>query len=134
MSIVVAFTPSAQGRAALNAGLAQARRTSDHLIVAAHQYHDPDSGRMAADEAEIRRALDELEGHDVDVTVIQDSEQEAGDFLLTTAEEQQASCIVIGLRRKSPIGKLSLGAAARRVVLGSPCPVLTVKDGLPNAS
>ncbi len=36
--------------------------------------------------------------------------------------------MVIGLRRKSPIGKLNLGASARRVVLGAPCPVLTVKD------
>ena len=47
---------------------------------------------------------------------------------MTVAEESAASVIVIGLRRKSPIGKLNLGASARRLVLGAPCPVLTVKD------
>ena len=45
-----------------------------------------------------------------------------------TEEEIRAELVVIGLRRKSPIGKLNLGASARRVVLGAPCPVLAVKD------
>lgn len=47
-------------------------------------------------------------------------------------EEVAASLVVIGLRRKPPIGKLNLGASARRVVLGAPCPVLAVKDDPPH--
>ena len=62
------------------------------------------------------------------MTIRRGPDREIGEFLLSTIEEVDAELVVIGLRRKSPIGKLNLGASARRVVLGAPCPVLAVKD------
>jgi len=50
--------------------------------------------------------------------------------LLGTAEETKAQLIVIGLRRRSPVGKLILGVNAQRVLFDAPCPVLTVKPDL----
>lgn len=128
MSIIVGYTPSSQGRAALKAAVAQARRTREDLVVASHLFYDPENGRSVADEAAIRAALEDLGAEDIASRVRVDDDGDAGEFLLKVAEEETASLIVIGLRRKSPIGKLSLGAAARRVVIAAPCAVLTVKE------
>ena len=43
------------------------------------------------------------------------------------AEETNADFIVIGLRRRTPVGKLILGSNAQRILLDAPCPVLAVK-------
>jgi len=49
------------------------------------------------------------------------------DDLVSVAEEVGADFIVIGLRRRSPVGKLILGSNAQRILLDAPCPVLAVK-------
>ena len=128
MTIVVGYAPSTQGRAALRAGIRYAERTGSPLLVAAHQHAVPGSGGAAATEEEVRAELEE-QGADLEgVTIRRGPDREIGEFLLATIEDVQAELVVIGLRRKSPIGKLNLGASSRRVVLGAPCPVLTVKD------
>ena len=128
MTIVVGYAPSTQGRAALRAGIRYAERTGSPLLVAAHQHAVPGSGGAAATEEEVRAELEEQDADLEGVTIRRGPDREIGEFLLATIEDVQAELVVIGLRRKSPIGKLNLGASARRVVLGAPCPVLTVKD------
>lgn len=49
------------------------------------------------------------------------------DHLVNLAEAESAELVVLGLRRRSPVGKLFLGSNAQRVLLSAPCPVLTVK-------
>ena len=49
------------------------------------------------------------------------------DDLVNVANDVDAEFIVIGLRRRSPVGKLILGSNAQRVLLDAPCPVLAVK-------
>jgi nucleotide-binding universal stress UspA family protein len=54
---------------------------------------------------------------------------EPAEDLLKVAEEVSAELIIIGLRRRSPVGKLILGSTAQRILLDAPCPVLAVKAG-----
>lgn len=53
------------------------------------------------------------------------------DDLVGAAERSSADLIVIGLRRRSPVGKLILGSNAQRILLDAPCPVLAVKPERP---
>jgi nucleotide-binding universal stress UspA family protein len=43
------------------------------------------------------------------------------------ARENEIDEIVIGLRRRSQLGKLLFGSTSRQVILDAPCPVLSVK-------
>jgi len=47
--------------------------------------------------------------------------------LVEVAEEVGAKLIVIGMRRRSPVGKLLLGSNAQRILLDATCDVLAVK-------
>ncbi len=52
---------------------------------------------------------------------------EAADEVLETVRETGADLVVIGVRHRSPVGKLLLGSTAQRILLEAPCPVLAVK-------
>ena len=53
--------------------------------------------------------------------------REAHEEILSVARERRAELVVIGLRRRSPVGKLPMGSTAQRVLLEATCPVLAVK-------
>ena len=128
MTIVVGYSPSGQGRAALKAALRYGARTGEGLAIASHLYNDSERGLTAATEREVQAELAALGAELTKVSVHSSAERDIGEFILAVVEDVAASLVVIGLRRKPPIGKLNLGASARRVVLGAPCPVLAVKD------
>jgi len=52
---------------------------------------------------------------------------EAGEDLVQLTDEHKAGEVIIGVRRRSKVGKLIFGSTAQYVVLNAPCPVVTVK-------
>ena len=52
---------------------------------------------------------------------------EAGEDLVQLAGEHQADEVIVGVRRRSKVGKIIFGSTAQYVVLNAPCPVVTVK-------
>ena len=46
---------------------------------------------------------------------------------VAAADEEHATLIVVGIRHRTPVGKLLLGSVAQRIILEAHCPVLAVK-------
>ena len=133
-TIVVGYVPKAEGRAALRRAAEEARLRRARLIV----INSSRGGRDFDDEDAIRseHELDQVRKQLADAEVESEIRQlvrgkDVADDLISTAEDVDAQLVVIGLRRRSPVGKLILGANAQRVLFDAPCPVLTVK---PSAS
>jgi len=53
--------------------------------------------------------------------------QSPGEELVEFARDNDIDEIIIGVRKKSNLGKLIFGSTARYVILKAPCPVVTVK-------
>jgi nucleotide-binding universal stress UspA family protein len=55
--------------------------------------------------------------------------RDIADEILKIATEVAADAIVIGIRHRTPVGKLLLGSVAQRVIIDAACPVIAVKPG-----
>ncbi|UER54059.1 universal stress protein [Kineosporiaceae bacterium SCSIO 59966] len=130
MAIVVGYVPTKEGRAALKTAAAEARLRNTKMIVINSNRGgrdlDAEEARRYEDElAAVRRQLDEV-GVEHEVRQLVRGLEPAED-LIAVAEETGAQMIVIGLRRRTPVGKLILGSNAQRILLDAPCAVLAVK-------
>jgi nucleotide-binding universal stress UspA family protein len=128
MRIVVGYIPTSEGLAAVDWATAHAKLVGAELVVVNTgkngDYSHPqfasaqDIDALDADltsqgiEHEIRRPTDGLP---------------AADAILTAATDVGADMIVIGLRRRTAVGKLITGSSAQAVLLAADCPVVGVK-------
>ena len=128
MTIVVGYVPTPEGEAALTAAISESvlREEPLHVVNSSRGDSLVDS-RFASEEglAAIRSKLDAA-------GVVYEIEQEvrgreASDEIVDIAQRINANLIVIGLRRRSPTGKLITGSQAQRILLDAHCPVLAVK-------
>ncbi|WP_363326355.1 universal stress protein [Haloactinopolyspora sp.] len=129
-AIVVGYVPKAEGRAALRRAAEEAKLRGARLVVVnsargGREYDDETAVEADAELAAVRTQLAEA-GIDAEVRQLVRGMDVAED-LVAVAEETTADFIVIGLRRRSPVGKLILGSNAQRILLDAPCPVLAVK-------
>lgn len=122
-AIVVGYVDKPEGRAALRRAAAEAKLRRAKLVVVNSQsaVGAPVDEALAAVQAELAN-----EGLDHEVREPARG-LEPAEELIAVAEEVAAEVIVIGLRRRSPVGKLILGSNAQRVLLDASCPVLAVK-------
>lgn len=138
MSIVVGYADTPHGRAALEEATSLARLLGSRLHIIRYVGHDAGESptRVMAERATIQQIDDELEsvanrlteeGIDVATEVRHGLQNGVSQALVETAEREQAERLVIGMRRRSPVGKLVMGSVVQDVLLAADCPVLAVK-------
>lgn len=116
MTVLVAVPDSREGRAALLAGAEEARMLGTDLVVVNLALSPLDTAGLPADVA-------------VEVVDRQGpADRDPVDAVLDEITARPgAQRLVIGLRRRSPIGKAILGSVSQRLLLESPLPVVAVK-------
>lgn len=122
-TVVVGYVPKPEGDAALARAIEEAKlRAADLVVVNSHR------SRTDEGEPDLGAARAALEASGVPYEVRQLVRGfEAAEDLISVAESHDAELLVIGLRRRTPVGKLILGSNAQRVLLDAHCPVLAVK-------
>ncbi|MFE9018639.1 universal stress protein [Streptomyces sp. NPDC007808] len=128
MTILVGYVPSPEGEAALRAAIDEAGRRREKLLVVNTSRGDALVDPRFAQEPDLTHVREDLAALGVDFDVRQVlGARDAADEIIDLAERTEASLVVIGLRRRSAVGKLIMGSAAQQILLGVGCPVLAVK-------
>jgi nucleotide-binding universal stress UspA family protein len=129
-TIVVGYVPKPEGHAALTRAAEEAQLRGARLVVVnshrgGREFDRDDAVETEEDLEAIRTQLQDAGvEHEIRQLV---RGMDPADDLVNVANDVDADFIVIGLRRRSPVGKLILGSNAQRVLLDAPCPVLAVK-------
>ncbi|GAA2490207.1 universal stress protein [Terrabacter carboxydivorans] len=126
--ILLGYIPTPQGEAALAAAIGEAtahdesvlviNMSRDDKLVDAHRAESSTLDRLDRDLAEsgVAHEVRRIE-HGTD----------PADQIIGVIEAEHPRMLVIGIRHRSPVGKLLLGSTAQRLLLDAACPVLAVK-------
>ncbi|MFC7752350.1 universal stress protein [Tsukamurella soli] len=115
MTVIVAVTDNPEGRLALTSAATEAKGFGTDLVVV-------NLGLTSLDVSGV--------DPDVDITVVDRvgrDDRDPVDAVLDEITDRQPSRLVIGVKRRSPLGKAVLGSVSQRLLLHSPIPVLAVK-------
>ena len=129
MTIVVGYVPRPEGRAALRHAVAEATLRGEDLLVvnAARGQAWTEAGVATEEDIDAVQAELARSGVPFDIRRVLAGDDPATE-VMDAAAEASAQLIVIGLRRRSAVGKLIMGSTSQRILLEAGCPVLAVKD------
>ena len=130
MTILVAYVPRPEGQAALDKGLEIALRRKESLVVVNAGPGGTQEDTSVAEAYDIERVEKLLAASGVDAKLKQFIRgKSAVEEIQVLIDTLPVSVLIIGLRKRSPVGKLFLGSVAQELLLSVPCPVLAVKAG-----
>jgi nucleotide-binding universal stress UspA family protein len=115
MTVIVAVPDSPEGVAALAAAVAEAELLGADLVAVNLALRPLDTSSIPAS---VKVTILERHGR---------SDRDPVDAVLDDIEEHRARRLVIGVKRRSPVGKAILGSVSQRLLLEAPIPVLAVK-------
>jgi nucleotide-binding universal stress UspA family protein len=125
--IVVGYSADPFGRAALEHGISEAKLRRTTLWVINSSSGEAYVDAAFAQPSEILDVEKHLNECGVEFELTQPVGVDAVDELLKAMDRDDAELLVIGIRHRSPVGKLLLGSVSQQLLLECPKPVLAVK-------
>jgi len=130
MNILVAYDGTKEAREAARVAAMHAKAFGGRIILAFSMVGGPEIPRQ-----EFERAEKELQSQAITLkeegfeceTLLSVRGLETGEDIVKIAEEKGAEEIIIGVQRKSKVGKLLFGSTAQYIILNAACPVVTVR-------
>lgn len=128
MTILVAYVPRPEGQAALEKGVELARQNNERLVVVNAGVGGSKEDASLATVPDVDDVEKFLSQSGVDAQFKQFIRGEtAVAEIEELVETLGASLLIIGLRKRSAVGKLLLGSVAQELLLNVSCPILAVK-------
>ncbi len=130
MNIIVAYDNSSAAKLALDKAKQHAAAFTARILVATSLEggagESKDEVRKA--ESNLEKVKSEFDAQGIDCeTHLLIRGLTAGEDIVLFAREQDAEELIIGIKKRSKVGKLMFGSTAQYVILNAPCPVLAVK-------
>jgi nucleotide-binding universal stress UspA family protein len=116
MTIIAVVTDSREGRNALVEAVAEAKRLGSDLVAVNLGSAELDVTNLDTDGLTL--TIVDRGGRDKD---------DSADAVFDEIAARQATRLVIGVKRRTPVGKAFLGSLSQQLLLNSPVPVLAVK-------
>jgi nucleotide-binding universal stress UspA family protein len=127
MTIVVGYSADAYGRAALEHGIAEAKLRGTGMRVVNSTSGNAYVDSHFAQSGEVHNIEERLANCGVEFELTQPVGVDTAEELLKEMDRPDAELLVIGVRHRSPVGKLLLGSVSQQLLLECPKPVLAVK-------
>ncbi|HEU4337959.1 MAG TPA: universal stress protein [Nocardioides sp.] len=119
MTVVVAYADTPPGHAAVEAAVAESAREREPVVLVPAV-----RGEVPPDVDELERRWPAAAGR---FEVAHADLGDPSDAVVQVAQRRDARLVVLGLRARTPVGKLVFGSTAQRILLDATCPVLAVK-------
>ena len=130
MKIMVGFDGSKVSEAALELAVKHAQTFGAQIFLVQSMVGGPEVPKrdFQNNERELKYRQNEFKKQDIECeSLLSVRGLEPGEDLTRLAEEHKVDEIIVGVRRRSKVGKLVFGSTAQYVILNAPCPVVTVK-------
>jgi len=135
VAIIVELSENPLGELAIERAIAEATLRKQPIVLTStvglprsERAMSDYAGREQEVEAALERKSHQLRDRGVDCeTYLPTTPTDSADAVVEAAQGRDDALIVLGIRRRSPVGKLVLGSVAQDVILQADCPVLAVK-------
>ena len=130
MKILVGFDGSNVSKEAIAVATRHAEAFKAELILVHSMVGGPDVPRRDFETAESNLEYEKNKLKEKEIpceSLLSVRGLEAGEDLVQLVQERKVDEIIIGVRRRSKVGKLIFGSTAQFVILNAPCPVISVK-------